>query len=472
MTKRYGTTIKKMRSGAARAALLVMVAVFASTSLFAADALVGAAYPGSGSSPIAKAADAPTLASDIKITPSPSSLTVTWTKGSATKIYSIKVKESSGSGTSRIANYKESKGTGIVSGLSDNTSYTVTITPIQSGVRGEAKEFRTKTKAKHSALPNSSVKGSNLNSITINIGSYSNSSDTRAPEKCVLIYSKNKNMSGARTVLVAPRNSNYTLRGLTSETQYFFEFGSYYTSNGSKVFSELTKKYSGKTKVSRLTKNGANAKHLLAALKTTKVKAGTTINVMLPFVITGSQKDFFYDLYELESINQPYFQRAGSNVEIGFYNNADIVGFKRTRTYATASARGRQADRKINAIVKKAKRYKSKKKQVVYVNNQLRKACSYDYTFNRDDNWNPYGVLVKKKAVCLGYSEAFYACMYRLGIPCKFQINKSGSHIWNKVKVNGKWTHIDVTWNDCVKKNKYIWMSDKKTNKIASHKFK
>ena len=291
MTKRYGTTIKKMRSGAARAALLVMVAVFASTSLFAADALVGAAYPGGGSSPIAKAADAPTLASDIKITPSPSSLTVTWTKGSATKIYSIKVKESSGSGTSRIANYKESKGTGIVSGLSDNTSYTVTITPIQSGVRGEAKEFRTKTKAKHSALPNSSVKGSNLNSITINIGSYSNSSDTRAPEKCVLIYSKNKNMSGARTVLVAPRNSNYTLRGLTSETQYFFEFGSYYTSNGSKVFSELTKKYSGKTKVSRLTKNGANAKHLLAALKTTKVKAGTTINVMLPFVITGSQKE-------------------------------------------------------------------------------------------------------------------------------------------------------------------------------------
>ncbi len=104
MTKRYSTTIKKMRYGAARAALLVMVAVFASTSLFAADALVGAAYPGGGSS------------------------------------------------------------------------------PIQSGVRGEAKEFNTKTKAKHSALPNSTVSGSNLNSITINIGSNSNSSDTHAPD--------------------------------------------------------------------------------------------------------------------------------------------------------------------------------------------------------------------------------------------------------------------------------------------------
>ena len=457
MTKRNSASFKRIRSGAAKAALLVMIAVFAYTSLFTVNAF---------------AADGPTLASDIKIKPGPSSLTVTWSKGSSTKIYSIRVTESSGSGSSRIANYKESKGTGIVSGLDDNTAYTVKITPIQSGVRGEPKEFNTKTTAKHSALPNSSVTGSNLNSITINIGSYANSDDTRAPEKCVLVYSKNQNMSGAKTIIVGPRNANHTLKGLTSETQYFFEFGSYYTSNGSKIFSELTKKYSGKTKVSKLTKNGANARHLLNALKTTNVKAGTTINVMLPFVITGSQKDFFYDLYELESINQPFFQRAGSNVEIGFYNNSDIVGFKRTRTYAQAAARGKKADRKINAIVRKAKRYKSKKKQVVYVNNQLRKACKYDYTFNRADNWNPYGCLVKKKAVCLGYSEAFYACMYRLKIPCKFQINKSGSHIWNKVKVGGKWTHIDVTWNDCVKKNKYIWMSDKKTNKIKSHKFK
>ena len=455
MTKRYGTT-EYAKKRTALAALLIAFAV-----LFAYCPVIGTAGTASASTP--------TVASDIKLDPGPSSITLTWSKGSATTIYSIKVK---GGGVTRIANYKESKGSGIVSGLSDNTSYDVAVTPISGGVRGEVKELSCRTTAKHSALPSSSVKTSDLTSITLGIGSYSKDDSTKAPEKYVVKYSKNQNMSGARTVLVSPSSSSYRVSGLNSESQYFFEFGSFYTANGSRIYSELTKKYSGKTKVASLGIKSANTKSLLQALQTTNVGAGTTINIQLPFVVASSQKQFFYDLYALESIYQPYFQRAGSNVEIGFYNNSNIVGFKKTKTYATAKARGQKADKKINAIVKKAKRYKSKKKQVVYVNNQLRKACNYDYTFARADNWNPYGCLVRKKAVCLGYSEAFYACMYRLKIPCKFQINKTGSHIWNKVKVNGKWTHIDVTWNDCVKKNKYIWMSDKKTNKIKSHKFK
>ena len=63
--------------------------------------------------------------------------------------------------------------------------------------------------------------------------------------------------------------------------------------------------------------------------------------------------------------------------------------------------------------------------------------------------------------------------MYKLGIPCEFVSNPTMTHIWNKVKIGGKWYHIDTCWDDAGSKSnrKYFLLSGSKMNKVKGHKF-
>ena len=63
--------------------------------------------------------------------------------------------------------------------------------------------------------------------------------------------------------------------------------------------------------------------------------------------------------------------------------------------------------------------------------------------------------LNKGVCVCDGYSKAFYFLCKASGIDAILlsgdAVNSSGnseSHAWNKVKINGKWYCVDVTWDD------------------------
>ncbi len=60
------------------------------------------------------------------------------------------------------------------------------------------------------------------------------------------------------------------------------------------------------------------------------------------------------------------------------------------------------------------------------------------------------GALVKKVAVCDGYARAFQEIMKKLKIPCKFVVGRSSGvgHAWNMVKLDGKWYHVDATFDD------------------------
>ena len=61
------------------------------------------------------------------------------------------------------------------------------------------------------------------------------------------------------------------------------------------------------------------------------------------------------------------------------------------------------------------------------------------------------GALVDGYAVCDGYAMAFDLLCYLSGIECVRVTGYAGeSHAWNKVRVNGSWYNIDVTWDDPV----------------------
>lgn len=73
------------------------------------------------------------------------------------------------------------------------------------------------------------------------------------------------------------------------------------------------------------------------------------------------------------------------------------------------------------------------------------------YGGTNDRRFTAGGALVDGYAVCDGYAMAFDLLCYLSGIEC---VRVTGwareSHAWNKVKVDGSWYNIDVTWDDPV----------------------
>ena len=59
-----------------------------------------------------------------------------------------------------------------------------------------------------------------------------------------------------------------------------------------------------------------------------------------------------------------------------------------------------------------------------------------------------YGVLFQNYGICSGYSDAMKLFLDKLNI-INYKISND-QHIWNLVKIDGKWYHLDLTWDDPV----------------------
>ncbi|MCI9110434.1 MAG: hypothetical protein HFH47_01315 [Bacilli bacterium] len=74
---------------------------------------------------------------------------------------------------------------------------------------------------------------------------------------------------------------------------------------------------------------------------------------------------------------------------------------------------------------------------------------------NNNENSNSHkasGPLLEGKALCSGYSDAMKLFLDDLGIK-NYKISNS-NHIWNLIYINGKWLHLDLTWDDPVTSDK------------------
>ncbi len=68
------------------------------------------------------------------------------------------------------------------------------------------------------------------------------------------------------------------------------------------------------------------------------------------------------------------------------------------------------------------------------------------------DSSTPYGFLINKKGICLGYATTFGLFMDLIGIENRLVIGASfdstEDHAWNMVKLDGDWYCVDTTWDD------------------------
>ena len=61
-----------------------------------------------------------------------------------------------------------------------------------------------------------------------------------------------------------------------------------------------------------------------------------------------------------------------------------------------------------------------------------------------------YDLMVNGQGRCYGYSECYSYLLAQVGIDSEIVESNNMNHQWNKVKIDGEYYHVDVTWDDPV----------------------
>lgn len=61
-----------------------------------------------------------------------------------------------------------------------------------------------------------------------------------------------------------------------------------------------------------------------------------------------------------------------------------------------------------------------------------------------------YDALTLGTTVCAGYAELYIYLLQRVGIESRYLSSEAMDHGWNAVEIDGKWYHVDATWDDPV----------------------
>lgn len=76
---------------------------------------------------------------------------------------------------------------------------------------------------------------------------------------------------------------------------------------------------------------------------------------------------------------------------------------------------------------------------------------SYDEQLKND---NIYDFFLSGSGTCQAYTLLYTAVLSFCGIEAHFAASDSISHMWNLVRVDGEWYHVDVTWDDSLSDGK------------------
>lgn len=116
-----------------------------------------------------------------------------------------------------------------------------------------------------------------------------------------------------------------------------------------------------------------------------------------------------------------------------------------------------QMDAAVNEVLVLISQDMEEYEKALVVHDWLVNYCRYDYE-NCEANTIPassysaYGALAYGVAVCDGYSKAYqYILDYKLGIDCYRITSNTMNHAWNLIELDGKYYHVDTTWDDPVR---------------------
>ena len=161
-------------------------------------------------------------------------------------------------------------------------------------------------------------------------------------------------------------------------------------------------------------------------------------------------KNLVFDQKKLSTINgfvHPYNSFQNIRTE---YNSLGEINIDVIKTYTEEDIR--MINEKMQEIItKEVKDEKNPRKIIKIIHDYIINHTKYDKdradkNIIRYRSNTAYGVLFEGYGICGGYTDAMALFLNYYDIP-NFEIS-SENHIWNAVYLDGKWLHLDLTWDD------------------------
>ena len=174
-----------------------------------------------------------------------------------------------------------------------------------------------------------------------------------------------------------------------------------------------------------------------------------------------------------------------------------IYNIKYTINKSEYDAGKKKFDAEVNKALKYAEKGRTDLEKALLVHDYLALTNTYDQAdldYAKANNFTAalhpnshtaYGAMVGKLAVCEGYAKSYMYIMQSLGIDCATVTGRMNTpHMWNYIKIDGKWYHVDVTSDDPLYRksgvtgsfdllgavnHKYFLLSDAALTKLGTH---
>ena len=190
-------------------------------------------------------------------------------------------------------------------------------------------------------------------------------------------------------------------------------------------------------------------------------------------VMMYGRVDSYRRVMQLFLMSEPEFFFLESYYTLSYSDRFEVYMYMHP-AFANGSERKRVASL-IDAEVSKVKSLTSGKsdyEKARLIHDYLSKLTDYDYSKGKYTQ-SVYSAIILKSTVCGGYSKTYDLFCSACGIDCVYVGN--ADHAWNKIKLGGKWSCVDVTWDDTYTsgnkriKYDYFLKSDTVFNKLDSH---
>lgn len=180
-------------------------------------------------------------------------------------------------------------------------------------------------------------------------------------------------------------------------------------------------------------------------IKSVLVNALEEVKTKVDFSSYGISYEGFEEVYrETVDSNHRYFYVNGCSYSATNGKLAE-VNIRYTANKSTIKKMLQEYDAAMALAVNEVADDWSDMEKALYLNDYLSQNCTYDFTYT---GRTAYDALVKKAVVCEGYAQAYKALLAEVGIRSEIVSSQSLNHAWNLVEINGKYYHVDVTWND------------------------
>ncbi len=143
---------------------------------------------------------------------------------------------------------------------------------------------------------------------------------------------------------------------------------------------------------------------------------------------------------------------------VGYSGSAGFGGITLSPEYTLSPEQKVRADRavllKVQSLANCSRRMGDEWQTALNLHDELCRSTVYD--MSEPNAHTAFGVLAHGRGVCDGISKSFKLCCDAVGIECICVSGKARSdpeiaayesHCWNKVRINGVWYNVDVTFD-------------------------